>query len=63
MPDNQDELNENSVARVEELLAFIISGDHRHMVVNNIGKNGGVARTLKFVLKLRTEKVARNSTC
>ena len=57
VPDSQDELNENIIARAEELLAFIISADHRHMVVNNIGKNGVVARTLKFVLKLRTEKV------
>lgn len=57
VPGSQDELNESSIARAEELLAFIISPDHRHMVVNNIGKNGGVARTLKFVLKLRTEKV------
>jgi hypothetical protein len=57
VPGSQDELDETSIARAEELLAFIINPDHRRMVVNNIGKNGGVARTLKFVLKLRTEKV------
>jgi hypothetical protein len=41
----------------EDLLGFVISPDHRHMIVNNLGKSGGQSKTLKYVLKLRAEKV------
>jgi hypothetical protein len=53
----QDNLDEKLIAQAEDLLAHIISPDHRHMVVNNVGKGGGIARTLKYVFKLRAEKV------
>ena len=54
----QDPLDEKLIARAECLLAFVISPDHRLMVVNNIGKSGGAGQTLKYVLRLRAEKVA-----
>lgn len=50
-------LDSRLILQAEDLLAFIIHPDHRHMVVNNIGKGGGTARTLKFVLKFRGEQV------
>src|SRR5262249_26289852 len=31
--------------------------DHRQMIINNIGKGGGAAKTLKYVLRLRCDKV------
>ena len=54
----QSRLDEKLVAPAESLLAFIINQDQRHMAVNNVGKGGGLARTLKFVLKFRTENPA-----
>jgi hypothetical protein len=54
----QSRLDEKLIAPAESLLAFIINQDQRHMAVNNVGKGGGLARTLKFVLKFRTENPA-----
>jgi hypothetical protein len=54
----QSRLDEKLIASAESLLAFIINHDQRHMAVNNVGKGGGLARTLKFVLKFRTENPA-----
>lgn len=54
----QESLEDKLIAQAEDLLAFIILPDHRHMVVNNVGKGGGLARTLKFVFKFRAEEVA-----
>ena len=48
-------LDEKLIAPTERLLAFIINQDHRQMVVNNIGKSGGLATTLKYVLRFRME--------
>jgi hypothetical protein len=53
----QDSLDEKLIAMAEGLLAYVASPDHRLMVINNIGKSGGLARTLRFVLRLRAEKV------
>ncbi|MBE0543528.1 MAG: hypothetical protein IH623_19460 [Verrucomicrobia bacterium] len=53
---DQDSLDEKLILQAEELLAFVISPDHRLMVVNNVGKGDGVARTLKYVLRLRIGK-------
>ena len=50
-------LDEKLIESAERLLAFIINLDHRHMVLNNIGKGGGLAITLKFVLKFRAENL------
>jgi hypothetical protein len=61
----RDQLDEKTIRPAEALLAYIINNDHRQMVVNNIGKAGGVWRTLKYVLLFRMEKIsepARAST-
>jgi hypothetical protein len=54
----QQSIDEKLITQLEELLAYIISPDHRLMVINNMGKGGGTPRTLKFVLRLRIEKAA-----
>ena len=48
-----DTLDEKFIKQAEELLAFIINADYRQAVVNNFGKAGGAARTLRFVLTFR----------
>jgi hypothetical protein len=57
-----DTLDEQLVKQAEDLLAFIIKPDHRHAVVNNMGKAGGLARTLRFVLAFRAEKLTEMDT-
>ncbi len=52
----QDTLDEKHVKQAEDLLAFIVKPDHRHAVINNMGKAGGLARTLRFVLNFRSLK-------
>jgi hypothetical protein len=54
----QDMLEEKAIVEAEKLLAFIMNADHRMMVVNNTGKAGGAAKTMKHVLKLRTAKAS-----
>lgn len=54
---SHDKLDEKLLAQVEHLMAFIINPDHRQMIINNLGKSGGKSRTLKYVLKLRADKV------
>ena len=56
LPGPQDTLEESLLREVESLLARILNPDHRLAVVNNVGKAGGLARTLRFVLRLRLEK-------
>ena len=51
-------LDEKLVVQLETLLAFVISPDHRLMIINNVGKGGGAGKTLKYVLRLRAERVA-----
>jgi hypothetical protein len=53
----EDDLDEKLVREAETLLNFVINPDHRLTVICNLGKGGGSARTLKFVLRLRVEKV------
>lgn len=53
----QDRLDESLLTEVESLLARILHPDHRLTVINNVGKAGGLARTLRFVLRLRLETV------
>jgi len=57
-----DTLDEKPVKQAEDLLAFIIKPDHRHAVVNNMGKSGGLARTLRFVLNFRAQKLTELDT-
>ena len=54
----QDNLDEKLVVQAEALLAHVVNPDYRHAIVNNIGKGGGTAATLRHVLRLRAEKVA-----
>ncbi len=46
-------LEEQSIAQAEVMLALVLNPEHRLMIVNNVGKGGGLARTLKYVLRLR----------
>lgn len=50
-------LDEKLVVQLEALLAFVVSLDHRLMIINNVGKSGGAGKTLKYVLRLRAERV------
>jgi hypothetical protein len=52
---NQTALDEKLIKQAEDLLAFIVKPEHRHAVVNNMGKAGGLARTLRFVLAFRSQ--------
>lgn len=52
-----EKLDEKWIAQVEGLLAFVLAPDHRVMVINNVGKSGGLARTLRFVLRLRIDRL------
>jgi hypothetical protein len=52
-----DMLDEKPIKQAEDLLAFIIKPDHRYAVINNMGKAGGLARTLRFVLTFRAVKL------
>ena len=52
----QERLDEKLLEQAEKLLAFVINPDHRHMVVNNVGKSGAAGKTLKYVLRLRGDQ-------
>jgi len=52
-----DRFDEKLIAQVEELVAHVVNPDHRQMILNNIGKGDIAGKTLKYVLKLRQEKV------
>jgi len=58
IPSGTETLEEKLIVQAEALLMHIVTPDHRLMVINNIGKSGGLGRTLKFVLRLRYEKIA-----
>lgn len=53
----QDVLDEGLIKQAESLIGHVINPDQRQMIMNNIGKAGDIAKTVKFVLKLRQEKV------
>jgi hypothetical protein len=54
---SQEKLDEKLIVLVEGLMSFVLNPDQRHMIVNNLGKAGGQARILKYVLRLRADKV------
>ncbi len=56
----RDTLDPKLVEQAEALLAFIITPDYRSSVINNIGKAGGLPRTLRFTLAFRAEKLSEN---
>ena len=57
VPGANDGLDEKLIGLAESLLAFVLNHDYRLMLVNNIGKGGGLAKTLKYVLRLRADKI------
>jgi hypothetical protein len=56
-----ENLDEKSLEEAEKLLGHILNADHRMMVVNNMGKGGGVPKTVKHVLKLRSAKASEQT--
>jgi hypothetical protein len=48
-----DQLDEQLIQQAEQLLGHVINADYRQSIVNNFGKAGGAARTLRFVLTFR----------
>lgn len=54
----QDALDEKFIEEAEKLLGFVASPDHRHMIVNNVGKVSASGRILRYVLTLREDKVS-----
>jgi hypothetical protein len=57
IPGDGDKLDENLVKAAEQLLTLIVSPDHRKSVINNIGKPGGLPRTLRYTLAFRIEEL------
>ena len=53
-----DPLDEKLILQAEALLSMVVNPDYRHAIVNNIGKSGGSAATLRHVLRLRADKLA-----
>jgi hypothetical protein len=53
-----DKLDVKLIEAAEKLLGHIISVDHRKAVINNIGKSGGLPRTLRFTLAFRLEELS-----
>lgn len=51
-----DPLEEKMISLAESLIGHVINPDHRHAIINNMGKGGGTAQMLKYVLRLREEK-------
>ena len=51
-------LDEQLILAAETMLALIINADHRKAVINNIGKAGGLARTLRYTLAFRIEQLS-----
>ena len=51
-------LDEKPLLAAEALLALILNADHRKAVINNIGKAGGLPRTLRYTLAFRVEKLS-----
>jgi hypothetical protein len=52
----RDTLDEKHLLAAEALLALIINTDHRKAVINNLGKAGGLPRTLRYTLAFRMEE-------
>jgi hypothetical protein len=53
----EENLEERLIAQAESLMAFVISPDHRSVIVNNLGKSSTAGKTLKHLLRLRPETV------
>src|SRR5207302_5388031 len=53
----QDQLEEKHIIAAESLIAFVINPDHRLMIMNNVGKGSEIGKTLKYLLRLRADRV------
>ena len=53
----RDSLDEKLILEAETLLGYVISHDYRMAIIYNLGKSGGIVKTLRLVLTLRSEKV------
>jgi hypothetical protein len=51
-----NQLEEKLIAQAEALLKHIVNLDYRLMTINNVGKGGGLGRTLRYIMRLRAEK-------
>jgi len=58
IPADRDALDERLIQSVEAMLALVISSDYRKSIINNIGKAGGLSRTLRYTLAFRVEKLS-----
>ncbi|HWX23316.1 MAG TPA: hypothetical protein VN578_25720 [Candidatus Binatia bacterium] len=58
----QDKPDEKLIALAEGLMAYVVSPEHRLMVINNVGKSSGAGKTLRFILRLRFEKTVNDET-
>jgi len=58
LPADRDTLDEKLIQSVEAMLALVISSDYRKSIINNLGKAGGLARTLRYTLAFRVEKLS-----
>lgn len=56
VPAGKDVPDDKLIGLAETLLDFIINHDHRLSVINNMGKSGGLAKTIRFILRLRSDK-------
>jgi hypothetical protein len=56
LPGQRKKLEEPALVAAEGLLAVVLNPEHRLMIVNNVGKAGGPARTVKYVLRLRLDQ-------
>ena len=52
----RENLDGKLITEAEHLLGYVVSPDHRQVVINNLGKGGGSGRILKHVLRLRADK-------
>jgi hypothetical protein len=58
IPADRDSLDEKLIQSVEAMLALVISSDYRKSIINNLGKAGGLPRTLRYTLAFRVEKLS-----
>lgn len=56
VPQGQEVPDEKMLKHAEALLDFVISQDHRLSVISNTGKAGGLAKTIRYLMRFRCEK-------
>jgi hypothetical protein len=56
-PAAAEPIDEKMLKLAESLMANVINPDHRQMIINNVGKGGGSATTVRYVLKFRSDRL------